>query len=93
MPTETELALEQTQQDVSDEVSINIKGLLSGIEDSHDGPSDAMHNPSPATQAGNPVKETLLKLSLPSHKSILTDSKNYVKMDVEVPGSSRLKDP
>ncbi|GJR84636.1 hypothetical protein Tco_0155421 [Tanacetum coccineum] len=103
--------------------SIKNTKLLSGIEDCHNGPSDAMHNPSPATQehqsdtyvftmmmeilpkltsnklygrfntaAGNPVKETLLKLSLPSHKSILTDSKNYVKMDVEVPGSSRLKD-
>ncbi|GKG55627.1 hypothetical protein Tco_0574521, partial [Tanacetum coccineum] len=40
------------------------------------------------TAAGNPVKETLLKLSLPDHWSILTDS----KMDVELPGSSRLKD-
>ncbi|GJX94753.1 hypothetical protein Tco_0349339 [Tanacetum coccineum] len=85
MPSETELALEQTQQGASNEVSVSIerveeqkrkvkiKGekkkpsshlginrvntyairntkLLSGIEDSHHGPSDAMHNPSPATQ-------------------------------------------
>ncbi|GJT21787.1 retrovirus-related pol polyprotein from transposon TNT 1-94 [Tanacetum coccineum] len=42
--------------------------------------------------AGNPVKETLLKLSLPDHRSILTDSKIYIKMDMEVPGSNRLKD-
>nr|GEU77020.1 UBN2 domain-containing protein [Tanacetum cinerariifolium] len=37
-------------------------------------------------QAGNPIKETLLKLSLPDYRPILTDS----KMDMEVPGSSRL---
>ncbi|GKC42903.1 hypothetical protein Tco_1060625 [Tanacetum coccineum] len=45
MPTEMELTLEQTQQGVSYEVSV-----LSDIEDSH-GPSDAMHNPLPATQS------------------------------------------
>ncbi|GKD38069.1 hypothetical protein Tco_1258276 [Tanacetum coccineum] len=44
------------------------------------------------TTAGNPVKEILLKLNLPDHRSILTDSKEYIKMDVEVPSSSRLKD-
>ncbi|GKD18034.1 hypothetical protein Tco_1207192, partial [Tanacetum coccineum] len=42
--------------------------------------------------AGNPVKETLLKLNLPDHRSILTDSKIYIKIDMEVPGSNRLKD-
>ncbi|GKB40549.1 hypothetical protein Tco_0885491 [Tanacetum coccineum] len=35
------------------------------------------------TSAGNPVKEILLKLNLPDHRSILTDSKKYIKMDVE----------
>ncbi|GJW63043.1 hypothetical protein Tco_0114927 [Tanacetum coccineum] len=40
--------------------------------------------------AGNPVKEILLKLNLPDHRSILTDLKEYIKMDMEVPGSSRL---
>ncbi|GJU31775.1 hypothetical protein Tco_1175364, partial [Tanacetum coccineum] len=35
------------------------------------------------TSAGNPVKEILLKLNLPDHRSILTDSKEYIKMDVE----------
>ncbi|GJR95918.1 hypothetical protein Tco_0268092 [Tanacetum coccineum] len=126
MQTETKLALEQTQQGVSDEVSVSIKGVEEQkrkvkIKDSHHGPSDAMHNPSPATQehqsdtyvftmtmeilpdpsnklcdstlqAGNPVKEILLKLNLPDHRSILMDSKIYVKMDVEVSGFSRLKD-
>ncbi|GJT44155.1 integrase, catalytic region, zinc finger, CCHC-type containing protein [Tanacetum coccineum] len=49
MPTEMELTLEQTQQGVSYEVSV-----LSDIEDSH-GPSDAMHNPLPATQITSTV--------------------------------------
>ncbi|GJW27357.1 hypothetical protein Tco_0041168 [Tanacetum coccineum] len=40
------------------------------------------------TSAGNPVKEILLKLNLPDHRSILTDSKEYVKMVMEVPDSS-----
>ncbi|GKA88771.1 hypothetical protein Tco_0810535 [Tanacetum coccineum] len=35
------------------------------------------------TSAGNPVKEVLLKLNLPDHRSILTDSKEYVKMVME----------
>ncbi|GJU55823.1 hypothetical protein Tco_1229537 [Tanacetum coccineum] len=39
-------------------------------------------------QAGNPVKEILLKLNLPDHRSILTDSKTHIKMEMEVPGSS-----
>ncbi|GJZ90503.1 putative ribonuclease H-like domain-containing protein [Tanacetum coccineum] len=33
--------------------------------------------------AGNPAKEILLKLNLPDHMSILTDSKEYIKMDME----------
>ncbi|GJX74626.1 hypothetical protein Tco_0313221 [Tanacetum coccineum] len=71
--------------------------LLFGIEDSHHEPSDAMHNPSLATQdsllqVGNPVKEILLKLNLPDHRSILMDSKIHIKMVMEVPGSNRLKD-
>ncbi|GJY07103.1 hypothetical protein Tco_0374157 [Tanacetum coccineum] len=54
MQTETELTLEQTQQGVSDEVLAETRSihmlsetpkLLSGIEDSHHGPSDTMHNP------------------------------------------------
>ncbi|GJX38591.1 hypothetical protein Tco_0251894 [Tanacetum coccineum] len=35
------------------------------------------------TSAGNPVKEILLKLNLPDHRSILTDSKEHIKMEVE----------
>ncbi|GJR65383.1 hypothetical protein Tco_0011448 [Tanacetum coccineum] len=35
------------------------------------------------TSAGNHVKEILLKLNLPDHKSILTDSKGYLKMEVK----------
>ncbi|GKA89664.1 zf-CCHC domain-containing protein [Tanacetum coccineum] len=35
------------------------------------------------TLAGNPVKEIPLKLNLSDHRSILTDSKDYIKIDVE----------
>ncbi|GJR69336.1 hypothetical protein Tco_0015401 [Tanacetum coccineum] len=43
-------------------------------------------------QDGNPVKEILLKMNLPYHTSILTDSKIHIKMKMEAPGSSRHKD-
>ncbi|GJY49907.1 hypothetical protein Tco_0439863 [Tanacetum coccineum] len=36
------------------------------------------------TSAGNPVKEILLKLNLPDHRSILTDSKVYLRWSDEV---------
>ncbi|GJZ78237.1 hypothetical protein Tco_0642909 [Tanacetum coccineum] len=35
------------------------------------------------TTAGNPVKEILLKLNLHDHRSILKDSKEYIKMVIE----------
>ncbi|GKC91433.1 hypothetical protein Tco_1152082 [Tanacetum coccineum] len=35
-------------------------------------------------QAGNHVKEILLKLNLPDHKSVLTDPKIHIKMDMEM---------
>ncbi|GJR83546.1 putative reverse transcriptase domain-containing protein [Tanacetum coccineum] len=35
-------------------------------------------------EVSNHVKEILLKLNLPDHKSILTDSKEYIKIDMEV---------
>ncbi|GJT38180.1 hypothetical protein Tco_0938045 [Tanacetum coccineum] len=34
-------------------------------------------------RAGNPVKKILLKLNLSDHRSILTDSKEYLKMVME----------
>ncbi|GKE15016.1 hypothetical protein Tco_1422593 [Tanacetum coccineum] len=40
------------------------------------------------TSAGNPVTEILLQLNLPDHRSILTDSKEYIKRDMEAPDSS-----
>ncbi|GKD88657.1 hypothetical protein Tco_1364164 [Tanacetum coccineum] len=61
MPTEMELTLEQTQQGVSYEVSFD--------------ESDAYVLKRFDTSAGNLVKEILLKLNLPDHRSILTDSK------------------
>ncbi|GJZ84830.1 hypothetical protein Tco_0650169, partial [Tanacetum coccineum] len=36
------------------------------------------------TTAGNPVKKILLKLNLSDHRSILTDSKEYLKMVMEI---------
>ncbi|GJY81854.1 hypothetical protein Tco_0494605 [Tanacetum coccineum] len=42
------------------------------------------------TSAGNPIKEILLKLNLPDHRLILTDSKEYLKMVMEVPDSTSL---
>ncbi|GKD41108.1 retrovirus-related pol polyprotein from transposon TNT 1-94 [Tanacetum coccineum] len=41
-----------------------------------------------AKSGRNPVKEILLKLNLPDHRSILTDSKVHIKMVMEIPGSS-----
>ncbi|GJS03536.1 hypothetical protein Tco_0320044 [Tanacetum coccineum] len=64
MPTEMELTLEQTQQGVSYEVSV-----LSDIEDSH-GPSDAMHNPLPATQSQKDFVSKLTEI----HSFLLTSS-------------------
>ncbi|GJZ07867.1 hypothetical protein Tco_0542150 [Tanacetum coccineum] len=69
MPTEMELTLEQTQQGVSYEVSFD--------------ESDTYVLERFDTSAGNPIKEILLKLNLPDHRSILTDSKEYVKMVME----------
>ncbi|GJS46776.1 retrovirus-related pol polyprotein from transposon TNT 1-94 [Tanacetum coccineum] len=61
MPTETELTLEQTQQGVSYEVLFDESDIY--VLERFD------------TSAGNPVNEILLKLNLPDHRSILTDSK------------------
>ncbi|GJZ69052.1 hypothetical protein Tco_0632602 [Tanacetum coccineum] len=43
------------------------------------------------TYAGNPVKEVLLNLNLPDHKSVLTEPEGHVKMEMEIPRSSRVK--
>ncbi|GJS89051.1 hypothetical protein Tco_0771687 [Tanacetum coccineum] len=40
------------------------------------------------TSASNPVKEIILKLNLLDHRLILTDSKEYLKMVMEVPDSN-----
>ncbi|GJW17689.1 hypothetical protein Tco_0025125, partial [Tanacetum coccineum] len=41
--------------------------------------------------AENPVKEILLNLNLPDHRSVLTESEVHVKMEMEIPHSSRVK--
>ncbi|GJR28969.1 zinc finger BED domain-containing protein RICESLEEPER 2 [Tanacetum coccineum] len=99
MPTETELALEQTQQGVSYEVSIVIMDLvmqsttlpqplkvgktlvLKLTEITHI--SVDILTPNSILQAGNLIKEILIKLNLPDHRSILTDSKIHIKMVME----------
>ncbi|GJV34780.1 hypothetical protein Tco_1407257 [Tanacetum coccineum] len=73
MQTKTKLTLEQTQQGVSDEVSVSIEGvntyairntnLLSGIEDSHHGPSDAMHNPPQPLKFGKTLVSKLIEIT------------------------------
>ncbi|GJU30984.1 hypothetical protein Tco_1174573 [Tanacetum coccineum] len=40
------------------------------------------------TYTGNPVKEILLKMNLPDHRSVLTDPEVHVKMEMEIPRSS-----
>ncbi|GJZ50657.1 hypothetical protein Tco_0604847 [Tanacetum coccineum] len=89
MPTEMELTLEQTQQGVSYEVSnIRVNSFTMKMEILLEPTSNklmvehAEFDESNAnvlerfyTSAGNPIKEILLKLNLPDHTSILTDSK------------------
>ncbi|GJX96898.1 hypothetical protein Tco_0352696 [Tanacetum coccineum] len=41
--------------------------------------------------AGNPVKEILFNLNLPDHRSVLTEPEVHVKMEMEIPRSSRFK--
>ncbi|GJV22693.1 hypothetical protein Tco_1375388 [Tanacetum coccineum] len=43
------------------------------------------------TSAGNPVTEILLQLNLPDHRSILTDSKEYIKRDMEARGDDEVE--
>ncbi|GKE36379.1 hypothetical protein Tco_1459784 [Tanacetum coccineum] len=82
--TEMELVLEQTQQGTSYEVSVSAEGVeelkrkvkIKGEKKEalltlRQKPVLERFN----TLAGNPVKEILLKLNLPDHKSILMDLK------------------
>ncbi|GJV95694.1 hypothetical protein Tco_1547271 [Tanacetum coccineum] len=94
MPTEMELTLEQTQQGVSYEVS-NIRVILITmkmeilleptsnklmVEHAEFDESDTYVLERFYTTTGNPVKEILLKLNLPDHKSILTESKMAIEL-------------
>ncbi|GJY50792.1 hypothetical protein Tco_0441639 [Tanacetum coccineum] len=92
MPTEMELTLEQTQQGVSYEVSMEILLELTSnklmVEHGEYDESNTYVLERFNTTAGNPVKKILLKLILSDHMSILTDSKEYLKMVMEVPDSS-----
>ncbi|GJZ30699.1 hypothetical protein Tco_0575746 [Tanacetum coccineum] len=90
MPTEMELTLEQTQQGVSYEVSniqvisfiMKMEILLEPtlnklmVEHAEFDESDTYVLERFDTSAGNHVKEILLKLNLPNHRSILIDLKD-----------------
>ncbi|GJT17106.1 hypothetical protein Tco_0875812 [Tanacetum coccineum] len=71
MPTEMELTLEQTQQGVSYEVSSDTQVITMKMEILLEPTSNKLMVDS-ILQAGNPVKEILLKLNLPDHR-ILKD--------------------
>ncbi|GJV74646.1 hypothetical protein Tco_1506230 [Tanacetum coccineum] len=43
------------------------------------------------TYDGNPVKEILPNLNLHDHKSVLTELEVHVRMEMEIPRSSRVK--
>ncbi|GJT85394.1 hypothetical protein Tco_1067111 [Tanacetum coccineum] len=42
------------------------------------------------TYTRNPVKENLLKLNLPNHRSVFMDPEVQVKMEMEIPRSNRV---
>ncbi|GKC42249.1 hypothetical protein Tco_1059971 [Tanacetum coccineum] len=85
VPTEMELVLEQTQQGTSHEVSSDTYVITMKMEILPVSTSNSTAIERFNTTARNPIKETLLKLSLPDHRSILKDSKIHIKMDMEGP--------
>ncbi|GJR65608.1 hypothetical protein Tco_0011673 [Tanacetum coccineum] len=98
VPTKMELVLEQTQQGASHEVSVSTEGVeelkrkvkIKG--EKKEALLTLRQKPERFdTLAVNPVKEILLKLNLPDHKSILTDLKDYIKIEMQIPRSSRVK--
>ncbi|GJT38393.1 hypothetical protein Tco_0938258 [Tanacetum coccineum] len=89
MPTEMELTLEQTQQGVSYEVSnIRVISFTMKMEILLEPTSNKLMVERFNTTAGNPVKKTLLRLNLSDHRSILTNSKEHLKMVMEISDSS-----
>ncbi|GJT38922.1 hypothetical protein Tco_0938787 [Tanacetum coccineum] len=71
VPTEMELVLEQTQQEHQSDTQVITVKMEILLEPTSNKLLVGRFN----TSAGNPVKEILLKLNLPDHRSILTDSK------------------
>ncbi|GJY82076.1 integrase, catalytic region, zinc finger, CCHC-type containing protein [Tanacetum coccineum] len=81
-----ELVLEQTQQGTSYEVSVSAEGVeelkrkVKIMGEKKVAILTLRQKPERFdTLAGNPIKEIILKLNLPDHRSILTDSKMEVK--------------
>ncbi|GJZ32997.1 hypothetical protein Tco_0578433 [Tanacetum coccineum] len=83
VPTEMKLILEQTQQGISYEVLVSAEGFeerkrnvrIKGEK------KEAIHTlrqkPDSILQAGNPVKEILLKLNLPDHRILKDGGEDY----------------
>ncbi|GJY56165.1 hypothetical protein Tco_0455280 [Tanacetum coccineum] len=80
-----ELVLEQTQQGISYEVSVSAEGVqeLNRKVKIKGEKKEALLTIRFNTLAENPVKDILLKLNIPDHRSILTDSKEHIKMEVK----------
>ncbi|GKB25099.1 hypothetical protein Tco_0864500 [Tanacetum coccineum] len=75
------LTLEQTQHGVLYEVAnIRVISITMKMEILLEPTSNKLMVERVNTTAGNPVKKILLKLNLSYHRSILTDSKEYLKM-------------
>nr|GEW49871.1 hypothetical protein [Tanacetum cinerariifolium] len=55
------------------------------------GESDASTLEDPILQAGNPIKEILLKLNLPDHRSVLTEPKEIDDEDIPMAPFKRKK--
>ncbi|GJV38359.1 retrovirus-related pol polyprotein from transposon TNT 1-94 [Tanacetum coccineum] len=88
VPTEMELVLEQTQQEHQSDtqvITVKMEILLKPtsnklmVEHAEFDESNTYVLERFDTSVGNPGKEILLKLNLPDHRSILTDSKMEVK--------------
>ncbi|GKA60961.1 hypothetical protein Tco_0760368 [Tanacetum coccineum] len=99
VPTEMELVLEQTQQGSSHDVSIVVMDLVIqyttllsySSEDGNPARANIKQALRSDAYAGNPVKEILLNLNLPDHRSVLTDPQVHVKMEMEIPHSNKVK--
>ncbi|GKA99784.1 hypothetical protein Tco_0827778, partial [Tanacetum coccineum] len=94
VPTEMELVLEQTQQGTSYEVSVSAEGVeelkrkvkIKG--EKKEALLTLRQKPDSILQAGNPVKEILLKLNLPDHRILKDGGEGSLE---DIPSSNKAK--